>query len=199
LERDAIYRFEFDTQTVERLYPLEKISRIHTVTYAEGQPFYFSDFDTTYEYDAQKNTLTTLDVPYAEGRPTAAFVDSGGKLWSASSLWYRPPGERVQSFHPRPFLYWWYQVLLDKWRYYIPPSPFTETSDGRIWFETERSSNWKVLRSGMAWFDPSTREGCWFTSETGPLEEDSEGNLWLLIDGALYGNEDAIENIENLE
>ena len=61
-----------------------------------------------------------------------------------------------------------------------------ESTDGRIWFHIARSDEWKTIRSGTAWFDPVTREGCWFTSEAGPLAEDPAGNLWLLIDGVLY-------------
>jgi hypothetical protein len=82
--------------------------------------------------------------------------------------------------------HWWHQDALDEWRYYSPPDPFLESSDGRVWFRIDRSGDWHTLRSGIAWFNPATREGCWFTNEGTQIQEDPQQNLWMVINDTLY-------------
>jgi hypothetical protein len=57
------------------------------------------------------------------------------------------------------------------------PSPQTSTPDGRIWYQSLR---------GTAWFQPKTGEWCMFSSSQSNIVKDSDGNLWMVYDNALY-------------
>lgn len=57
------------------------------------------------------------------------------------------------------------------------PEPQAETEDGRIWYKSMR---------GLAWHQPETGEWCMFTSAKSNIVKDSEGNLWIIYDNALY-------------
>lgn len=57
------------------------------------------------------------------------------------------------------------------------PDPQADTKDGRIWFRSER---------GLAWHQPETGEWCMFTSAKSNIVKDSQGNLWIIYDNALY-------------
>jgi len=57
------------------------------------------------------------------------------------------------------------------------PEPQAETEDGRIWYKSMR---------GLAWHQPETGEWCMFTSAKSNIVKDSQGNLWIIYDNALY-------------
>ena len=57
------------------------------------------------------------------------------------------------------------------------PEPQAETEDGRIWYKSMR---------GLAWHKPETGEWCMFTSAKSNIVKDSQGNLWIIYDNALY-------------
>ena len=57
------------------------------------------------------------------------------------------------------------------------PEPQADTKDGRIWFRSER---------GLAWHQPETGEWCMFTSAQSNIVKDSQENLWIVYDNALY-------------
>ncbi len=57
------------------------------------------------------------------------------------------------------------------------PVPTADTPDGRIWYKSVR---------GTAWHQPETGEWCMFSTSSSGAYQDSEGNLWLVYDNALY-------------
>ena len=57
------------------------------------------------------------------------------------------------------------------------PEPQAETEDGRIWYKSMR---------GLAWHQPETGEWCMFTSAKSNIVKDSQGNLWIIYENALY-------------
>jgi hypothetical protein len=57
------------------------------------------------------------------------------------------------------------------------PEPQAETEDGRIWYKSNR---------GLAWHQPETGEWCMFTSAKSNIVKDSQGNLWIIYENALY-------------
>jgi hypothetical protein len=40
--------------------------------------------------------------------------------------------------------------------------------------------------TGMAWLDPDSGEGCWFTTEIGSIFEDSQKRAWFVAGDRLY-------------
>jgi len=57
------------------------------------------------------------------------------------------------------------------------PVPTAVTADRRVWYQSIR---------GTAWFQPETGEWCMFSTSRSKVLEDSDGNLWMVYDNALY-------------
>ncbi|MEW5829694.1 MAG: hypothetical protein AB1846_12445, partial [Chloroflexota bacterium] len=57
------------------------------------------------------------------------------------------------------------------------PTITSETPDGRLWYNALR---------GTGWVDPKLGKWCVFTSYQSNVLADSQGNLWILVDGWLY-------------
>jgi hypothetical protein len=138
-----------------------------------------------FQYTISTDEIKRVDLPH-EKFFSVRLIDGAGNLWLNDAYAWRTPEGDWQTFHPAPYKYWWYQEIRQYWRYYSPPDPFLESFDGRIWFRIDRSNDGKNLRTGIAWFDPNTKEGCWFTSESARILEDLQHNLWMVVNGELY-------------
>jgi ligand-binding sensor domain-containing protein len=57
------------------------------------------------------------------------------------------------------------------------PTILMESSDNRLWFESE---------NGLVWLDPSEGKWCWFTTVQSNIVEDEEHNLWMIANEKLY-------------
>jgi len=121
-----------------------------------------------------ENRLSPNDYPY-DG--VGIFLDENDNLWAGDLLWldgmnkddvftmYRSPIFITTRPNPRADVVW------------SKPNPVADTSDGRIWFQSLR---------GTAWFQPETGEWCMFSSSQSNIVKDSDGNLWMVYDNALY-------------
>ncbi|MCA9936929.1 MAG: hypothetical protein H6662_03620 [Ardenticatenaceae bacterium] len=185
---DAIYSFDLVDLQLNRFTSLEGYVGIGDLVYdLEDRVFFdvYSGKQGVWQYDLFTDYLAILplsNMPVS----TVSLVDSEGNLWLRNSYGWRTAQGKWQRFYPKPISYWWHFDFLDDWVYYLPPNPVQQTSDGRIWFVIYRSEEWKTLRSGIAWYDPNTQEGCWFTSEGAQIVEDSQQNLWVMIENILY-------------
>lgn len=187
---DTIYNFDPAKVQFNRLTSLEGTEYIDTLTYDLKETIFI---DFTYidgepgvmQYNISEDHLEEVSLPNWLVS-SISLVDSQGNLWLRNGYGWRTPDEKWKRFHPNPINYWWHQDFLDDWRYHSLPDPVMQTSDGRIWFVIYRSEEWKTLRSGIAWFDPNTKVGCWFTSEGAQIIEDSQQNLWIMIEKTLY-------------
>lgn len=107
------------------------------------------------------------------------LVDRLNRLW-LGSIGFREPNGDWKLLHPSPDTYF------DHFENFLwsPPSLVLESSNGVLWFRKDLDTG--GLIEGTAWYDPDTESGCWFTSIPGNIVEDSEQNLWMLVDGNLY-------------
>lgn len=64
------------------------------------------------------------------------------------------------------------------------PDLLFQSSNGYLWYTNEIWDGVGV--DGSAWYDPATDTGCWFTTESGNLVEDSQNNLWMTIGDKVY-------------
>jgi hypothetical protein len=138
-----------------------------------------------YHYIPGHNKLERVAWPSARWpRFSNLLVDSSGRLWFDAVGWLSPNGQWHLLF-PNPTAYF-LRVAFDPASSRVYPSAYITlgSSDGCIWFEREatRISDWE----GLAWYDPKTETGCWFTTERAILKEDTQGNVWMVIDGKLY-------------
>lgn len=186
---DIIYSFDPINQKLKSYGSLENMGDIHDLLYAPDGSLYFSTSKSgkgaVFQFIPTTGEIISIDLPYGS-LFSARLIDHTGSIWLNDAYASLGSDKTWQELQPNPMRYWWDQEISDYWRYYSPPDPFFESSDGRIWFRIDRSNNWKNLRSGIAWYDPNKREGCWFTSEGAKILEDTQQNLWMVLNNYLY-------------
>lgn len=64
------------------------------------------------------------------------------------------------------------------------PDLLFQSSNGYLWYTNEMVDAPGV--AGTAWYDPVTEKGCWFTTESGNIVEDSYNNLWMVTGRKIY-------------
>ncbi|MEW6085939.1 MAG: hypothetical protein AB1607_15210 [Chloroflexota bacterium] len=183
---DAIYNYNPDTQAVKRYVEITDF-RIKQVVLAPNGTIYFrryDDYNTAFslqegqlfQFLPETKKIESLDIP-SKRWPSFGniLVDRQGRLWLDTVGWREPDGT-WNMIYPNPWLYFWKMEWEEDYRW-ATPHVILENSDGRIWYEAEK---------GMAWLDPTTMQGCWFTTHQSSLVEDSDRNLWMIADGRLY-------------
>ena len=114
------------------------------------------------------------------------MLDDENNLWLADYLWIDLESKTdIDGNHYYPSRYVMYRSPIFVTNKPNPafeivwytPSPQTITPDGRIWYQSLR---------GTAWFQPETGEWCMFSSSQSNIVKDSDGNLWMVYDNALY-------------
>ncbi len=194
--KDAIYSYNPASQEVARHAELSEFDAIHQIALAPDGSIYFTSYgaqDVHYLQDGQifqflpaTGEIKPVEIPRQRWPPVAwILVDHSGRLWLDTFGWREPDGE-WHRFHPQMSRFMRVNAFLDLWKYYWPPRVFLESSDGRLWFRIDRSSDQRAYKTGIAWYDPETREGCWFTSEGTNIFEDGRQVLWLATAGKLY-------------
>jgi hypothetical protein len=116
----------------------------------------------------------------------ALYFDRQGRLWIEDRGWldFSQPDQPVWHKIERSSVF---IDLYDASLAYESPPKFSrvwmrpwgayQSSNGLLWFQST---------VGMVRFDPEKDEWCHFTTEFGPIAEDSDHNLWLAADGYLY-------------
>jgi len=195
--QDAIYSYDPDNQSVIRHVSLEEFSVVRDLALAPDGTIYFRNLDIRtegvylkkgqiYQYFPRSEEIKAIQLP-KERWPAAnsILVDKSGRLWLGVFGWKNPNGE-WNAFHPQMDAFIQLNKYLPLWKYYQPPTLIMESSDGKLWFAIPRSEEWKTLRSGIAWYDPRTNEGCWCTTEGDNVDEDITRTVWLTAGDNLY-------------
>jgi hypothetical protein len=194
---DGIYSYDTFSQMVERQVKIPDIELKATARAEDGSIFITSYPTVWYENSIQEEGIRLFQfipgniqlesVPWPTERwPSFALMlaDSSGRLWFDAVGWYDNDGS-WQLIYPHPTTYFWKAASRPN-SYHSNPSAYVrmESSDGRIWFEKEArgQGDWQ----GLAWFNPETEKGCWFTTEQGVVIEDAHRNVWLAVDGKLF-------------
>lgn len=186
----GIYRYDPIQEKTEHMIKLDEIVR-DAVLSSEGGIYIvhndipwppvvtFTEGDLLY-YDIKLDSLSVITPP-EEVWPSieTIAIDGKGNLWLDSNGWRTPEGE--------------WQLVNTKFdegslANRIPMGWSTArhlfmSSNGYIWFS--KSQN-KGQYYGMAWYDPKTEEGCWFTSEISTIVEDADQNIWMIAHDKLY-------------
>lgn len=140
------------------------------------------------QYSPDNEVIKTLKVPaqfYGYGNryeygnlPNTFFVDSERKVWIGARGWIDFSSNDNYQWHfvfPNP-IFVQNQNAAGLWGW-SEPHITSETSDGRLWYNSMR---------GAGWVDPRTGKWCVFTSYQSNILADEQGNLWLLANGWLY-------------
>ena len=194
---DGIYSYDTFTQKVERQVNIPDIELKATARAEDGSIFITSYPTVWYENSIQEEGIKLFQfipgniqlesVPWPTERwPSFALMlaDSSGRLWFDAVGWYDNDGG-WHRLYPHPNIYFW-KAASRPHSYHSNPSAYVrmESSDGRIWFDKEArgQGDWQ----GLAWYNPETETGCWFTTERGEIKEDAHRNVWLMVDEKLY-------------
>lgn len=184
--KDAIYSYNPSTQEIERNVDLSEFL-VQQAVLAPNETIYFQRYDEKntgfalhkqklFQFIPQRKNIQPVEIP--DGRWPGfgnILVDSSNRLWLDTVGWREPDGT-WHMIYPKPWLYFWKMEWQEDYRW-ATPHVILESSNGYIWYRTEK---------GMAWLDPNSMQGCWFTTEDTNIVEDQQHNLWMVADNKLY-------------
>jgi hypothetical protein len=195
--RDALYSYDPKTSEVKKYADTDIYTKqatlaadgsIYISRYLEnpafGSPVISLQKGEILRFSPKTNQLETLETP-VERWPiySSMFVDNSGRLWLGAVGWRNPDGS-WKRLYPNPSLYFWKMEWEWDFQWYTTdPIPVLESSDGRIWFRKAVGDN---KEWGMAWLNPRTMVGCWFTTAVTNIVEDRQHTLWMVANGQLY-------------
>lgn len=185
--------YHYNTQNNEISYIAETGRVDDTTLSSDGETIYYQRVtgDVTihigdmflYAVNIRTRDIERMDFPESvdnwEAYSGAPFEDSTGRLWlgpvgfrTTDMEWHLINPSLASIRSGQPFNY-----------FYAMPEITIESSDGRIWY-TRRMQG--AYPEGTAWYDPSTGEGCMFTTSPVNIVEDSSQILWLVSENMLY-------------
>jgi hypothetical protein len=193
---DAVYSYQPHSPMLKKYATLHEMRNIsETALGPDGSIYLYSiEGANPYEFDEEKLNKfdpRTQEMSQIQRPPTKwpkfwnILVDHSGRLWTGVYGWQEKTGE-WKKFHPKTEIYIQINKIYDLYDYYSPPTISLESSDGRLWFENPYFNNVKSYKSGLAWYNPSTNEGCWFTTAGTNILEDASQTLWIYFNGSLY-------------
>ena len=173
--------YEFNPLTLDIKHYLSGMSMVNDLEIDLKDNLYILQGTGTLVYyqRATNETLqTNLPRDSQLGIGGNLYIDHQNRLWVSDRLWF----ELSKDFFARPYIMIRSPIFIDyignlshyEW---IRPSVILETIDGRLWYTSAR---------GNAWFKPDTGEWCLFTTHGSRIVEDSDHNLWMLIENTLY-------------
>lgn len=194
-ENDGIFRYDPTTQILTAYAELPNLEVIDTALAPDGNIYFSKPFDQTgsttrelftltgnplLQFVPKTGEVTNLEMP-SEDWPifSGMLVDHGNRLW-LGAIGYRESNNDWQLIHPNPETY--FDHAGD--HLWAPPVLMMESSDGRLWYSRYLDSSGRG--EGTAWYDPNTGEGCMFTNVPTNIVEDSQQNLWMVVNDQLY-------------
>lgn len=185
---DAIYSYNPVTQESKKHIILPNMDTTDLVVeptfspdgniyYLTDEPFLHTNRNVSlYSFDPATGVIERILIGL-EPWPvvSSVFADHTGRLWFGGVGWRETDGNWHQILRSPIFITNMLWSGMDyRWK---PPNILMESSDNRLWFESE---------NGMVWLDPSEGKWCWFTTIQSNIIEDKEKNLWMIADAKLY-------------
>jgi hypothetical protein len=188
IPNNAIYSYDTKTHETKKHTSITDIGVQDVVLAPDGSLYFRRSLhganlqeEEVFRFFPESGEVVPIEPPHESWPDGPIFVDSKGNLWFGA-IGYRTPEGSWHLLHPDPEGFFTNVYADPRW---ATPHLFFESSNGLLWF-----SKWFDGRGdfGMAWYDPTTGEGCWFTTQANPrrILEDSQYNLWLVMDGKLY-------------
>jgi hypothetical protein len=110
----------------------------------------------------------------------AIEIDDAGRVWVSDFGWLESNQKTRYVWHPIVRSPIFISVYDPDFEYvWIRPQALYQFSDGNMWYQSGG-------HIGIVRFDIRAGEWCWTATESGPLTEDSSGNLWLVSRGQIY-------------
>jgi hypothetical protein len=183
---DAIYSLELSTLEIQR--HTEIPNAISSIALDPDGSIYFKvnsmegvlHEEEIFQYFPQVEEIVPLSIP-EESWPSGGnlLVDGSGNLWIGMVGWRDNFGNWTL-LHPNPDNY--IEHILTN-PYMVVPELVFQSTNGYLWLKRGQG----IGIDGMAWYDPNTGFGCWFTTEYAiNFVEDTKQRIWLAIDGNLF-------------
>jgi hypothetical protein len=107
---------------------------------------------------------------------------NSGDLWIGIHGYYSHEGKWVLK-NPNRFAYT--NLGTDSHTYnWQHPDLIYQSSNGYLWYKNIVGDG--LGADGLAWLDPETNTGCWFTTEPANIVEDQNQTLWMVIGNRVY-------------
>ncbi len=191
---DAIYRYDLALGTLyevisiaERGFLAQAIwtSSYQILLYFPNRVGGYSEKDLVL-FDTQSSEFIEIEFQNKTIYQSRLFYDSNDNLW-VGAFGKLDTDKKWRQFLPFPGILrrsgiYDHHILL----FFNPPHVTYESSDEKLWFTMYPIYDSPTYRTGLAWYDPNTKEGCWSASGTSSIIEDHEGYMWLLANGALF-------------
>jgi hypothetical protein len=189
--KDAIFSYNPNSQEIKRRAEIPDLLVSHValapdhkiyLTRQWESPMFSIQDKEIWEFNPQSGDLKNLEAPL---EPWPAYnnilVDHSGRLVLGAVGW-RDENDTWHRMYPNSLVYFWNMKWEGDFRWYTPEL-ILESSDGRLWFRKKLDDG---VSWGMAWLNPETMSGCWFTTFDTNIVEDQQRNLWMAADGKLY-------------
>jgi len=189
--KDAIFGYSPVSQEIKRYAGIPDFIVSHAslgpdqniyITRRWGKTVFSIQDGEIWKFDPQTGDLKNLGTPPV---PWPAYnnilVDHSDRLVLGAVGWLNKNGN-WHSIYPNPLAYFWHMEWEGDYRWYTPEL-ILESSDGRLWYRKKLDDG---VDWGMAWLNPQTMDGCWFTTIDTNIIEDQQQNLWMTADGKLY-------------
>jgi hypothetical protein len=185
---EAIFSYDTETNETKKHALIANIDVREAVLSTDGSIYFRNPLihpeiqeEDFFRFYPESGEIIPLKLPPESWPSGPISVDNAGNLWFGA-IGHRSPEGSWHLLHPNPEGY-----IENLWKdpRWVTPHILLETTNGMLWF---RKWSDGAGDEGMAWYDPRTMEGCWFTNEVvfDSLLEDSQQNLWMLLDGNLY-------------
>jgi|LSQX01.1.fsa_nt_gb hypothetical protein len=180
--KDVVFNLNLETGMIDKRFEASH-QLFRLAVDREGRIFTFDAFEGRIErFNPGDDTVSHLIIPenyislYA-GYPKFFFSEDNWVYLNDRAFFYNDEGLSQLHIPVRSPIF-----ISTEYDYAFPfawesPEPQAETEDGRIWYKSKR---------GLAWHQPETGEWCMFTSAQSNIVKDSQENLWIVYDNALY-------------
>lgn len=105
----------------------------------------------------------------------ATFLDRVGNIWIHDHGWMDQNGEWHQFLNRFPGFFG--KLPENRGDGWVTPEIIFQSSNGTLWFRSD---------FGMVSLNPEDGDWCWFTTYRTDIFEDSQTNLWVVVDAKLY-------------
>lgn len=184
--------FESDTDSSRLLYSFDPVTLV-AKRYISGRWYKSFEVDANgdiyietentliyYQPASSKEEQVNLPLDDSIGDPRGLYLDHDDRLWLSDRLWL----ELSNGFSPFPYIIIRSPIFINYLDFrqeylWVRPSVLLESIDGRLWYVSNSGQ-------GNAWFQPETGEWCLFTTYEGNIVEDSDHDLWMMIEDTLY-------------
>ncbi|NMB68431.1 MAG: hypothetical protein GYA20_06690 [Chloroflexi bacterium] len=182
ISTDILYRFDPITMTGQVRYTFTQ-DDYPTIEIDHKGNIFFADIknSTVFNYSPVTHQIRDYKIPLdISSFPwVSLFFDNQNRLWINDLGWF---DFSTDSDYPQ-----WFTVIRSPiFIYYLTPSGIWHWTSPKMQLEDENRVIWFSATSGTGWVNDHKGKWCLITTYDSNVFEDSQNNIWVLINGAFY-------------